>query len=100
MDPSPDLEKCPANPDLKIVQVRHPFERLLSAYRYIFKTEGWRQDLDYLDDLQADELYGKLFSKSWPQFVEDIIIQNQFKASDSDLRKFVYILSKCSKYLK
>ena len=35
-------EKCPESPDVKIIQVRHPFVRLLSAYRYVFKKEGWK----------------------------------------------------------
>ena len=35
-------EKCPDSPDVKIIQVRHPFVRLLSAYRYVFKKEGWK----------------------------------------------------------
>lgn len=33
-------------------------------------------------------MYDKLFNKSWTEFIEDLIIQNQYKASDSDLRSF------------
>ena len=83
-----DPENCPSKPELKIIQVRHPFERLLSTYRHVFKSGGWRTLEDgYMEDPQLEKLFVKVFSKSWPQFVQDVIIENQFRLADSHIRE-------------
>ena len=37
-----DKKNCPSSTELKIVQVRHPLERLLATYRHTFKNGGWK----------------------------------------------------------
>ena len=84
-------DKCPKKPELKIMQVRHPFERLLSAYRHLFKNGGWKPlDLSWSNDKELEQFYIKLFSKSWPEFVTDIIINNEFRLTESELDDIVH----------
>ena len=86
-DCSSDQSKCPSFPDVKIIQVRHPFERLLSTYRHVFKNGGWKSlDSSYLHDPALEQMFTKVFSKSWPQFVEEIIINNELFIPEDSLR--------------
>ena len=34
--------RCSERPDLRLLQVRHPLERLLATYRHLFKNGGWK----------------------------------------------------------
>ena len=77
---------APAQTGLRIVQVRHPFERLLSSYRHVFQNEGWKTlDTNWQNDKELETFFIGLFSKSWPEFVENIIINNGFFISEDDL---------------
>merc|ERR1712061_481160 len=33
---------CPEKPELRLLQVRHPLERLLATWRHLFKNGGWK----------------------------------------------------------
>ena len=82
-----DAEKCPESSNIKIIQVRHPFERLLSTYRHLFKNGGWKSlDGSHLTDPGLEQEFSKVFSKSWPQFVEEVIIQDELYIEEDDLR--------------
>ena len=82
-----DVKKCPDTSDIKIIQVRHPFERLLSTYRHLFKNGGWKSlDAAHLSDPKLEQDFIRLFSKSWPQFVEEVVIQNELYIKEDDLR--------------
>jgi hypothetical protein len=55
------------------VQVRHPLERLLSAWRFIFQNQAWRQIIEHLSEANpidsiTDEDH-RLLNISWPDFV-------------------------------
>ena len=80
-------ENCSKSPEVKIIQVRHPFERLLSTYRHVFKNGGWKSlDASYIKDPKIEQFFNRVFSKSWPDFVDEIIIQNQLDISEDNLR--------------
>ena len=84
-------EGCPEKPELKIMQVRHPFDRLLSSYRHIFKNGGWKAlDLFWQKNKTIEDFYIKFFSKSWPDFVEDVVIKNEFVLSEDQLDNLNY----------
>ena len=74
---------CPTQTEMKIIQVRHPFERLVSSYRHIFKNGGWKTlDSFWSDDKKLEESYKNIFSKSFQQFVDEILVRNQFYISE------------------
>jgi hypothetical protein len=52
--------------------VRHPLERLLSAWRFLFHSQAWKQMLVNRTDLVA--LHSRLLSLSWPGFVAEILL--------------------------
>ena len=55
--------------------MRHPLERLLSAYRHVFERDHGYED-QYIIVPSMREFLGDKFKKmSWPQFV-DMIIDN------------------------
>ena len=66
--------ECSRTPRLRIVQVRHPMERLLSTWRHLFKNGGWRS-LDHTFryfpwvQKQFESFYSNI---SWVYFVEEI----------------------------
>ena len=74
----------PSMTGLRMVQVRHPFERLLSGYRHIFLNKGWRNLGNWQFETQMEE-FKEMFSKTWPEFVENIIINNGLFIPDEDL---------------
>ena len=70
--------------------VRHPFERLVSTYRHVFKAGGWKSlDEIYSRNPTVQELFTKFFNKSWTEFVEEVVIQNSFPISEENLRNRV-----------
>ena len=67
----------------KIVQVRHPLERLLSAYRYVFERTSTYED-QFVQVVSLKQVLGDKFNKlTWPQFV-DMVIRNKL-ASHQEL---------------
>ena len=77
---------CPEAPEIKIIQVRHPFERVISTYRHIFKNGGWKTiDRFWEKDQVLNSYYQKLFSKTFQEFVTDVIINNEFEISEEFL---------------
>ena len=67
----------------KIVQVRHPLERLLSAYRYVFERTSTYED-QFVQVVSLKQVLGDKFDKlTWPQFVE-MVIRNKL-ASHQEL---------------
>ena len=82
---------CPSLPEtsLRMVQVRHPFERLLSGYRHIFMNKGWRNlETSWHFDKHLEMKLMEIFSKTWPEFVENIIINNGLFIPEEDLGNF------------
>jgi len=74
--------KC-ALSSTKVVQVRHPLERLLSAYRYVFERSSTYED-QFVQVVSLKQVLGDKFEKlSWVKFV-DMIIKNQL-ASHKEL---------------
>ncbi|XP_023342939.1 uncharacterized protein LOC111712480 [Eurytemora carolleeae] len=72
-----------ADGSLKIIQVRHPLERLVSAYRYVFERDDtYSKNSEFR--LSIQEITGKQFRKiSWPEFVEKIVLNNKMKMPDN-----------------
>jgi len=74
--------KC-ALSSTKLVQVRHPLERLLSAYRYVFERSSTYED-QFVQVVSLKQVLGDKFEKlSWVKFV-DMIIKNEL-ASHKEL---------------
>ena len=91
VDCDTEEENCSNSPEVKIIQVRHPFERLLSTYRHVFKNGGWKSlDASYIKEPNIEQFFIRVFSKSWPDFVDEIIIQNQLDISEDNLRNINY----------
>lgn len=57
---------CPKYPEVRILQVRHPFERLLSTYRHLFKNGGWKS-LELNKNEEVEDTLTTMFSKSWQE---------------------------------
>lgn len=68
-----DCDNC-GRSELKniIIQVRHPLEKLVSAYRHVIETKFWPL---YFNETQR-KLYEEPLNLTFPQFV-DTLIQNQ-----------------------
>jgi len=65
----------------KTVQVRHPLERLLSAYRYVFERSSTYED-QFVQVVSLKQVLGEKFEKlSWTQFV-DMVIRNQLASHE------------------
>ena len=83
-----DKNNCPASTDLRLLQVRHPLERLLATYRHIFKNGGWKAlDLNYQGNPALEEEYRHFFSKSWPYFVEEVVLKDKYQKTEADLEQ-------------
>ena len=91
VDCDTEEENCSNSPEVKIIQVRHPFERLLSTYRHVFKNGGWKSlDASYVKEPNIEQFFIRFFSKSWPDFVDEVIIQNQMDITEDNLRNINY----------
>eukprot|EP00090_Calanus_glacialis_P012606 TRINITY_DN21202_c0_g1_i1.p1 TRINITY_DN21202_c0_g1~~TRINITY_DN21202_c0_g1_i1.p1 ORF type:complete len:347 (-),score=75.10 TRINITY_DN21202_c0_g1_i1:75-1115(-) len=85
-----DNHNCPTSSTagLKLVQVRHPLERLLATYRHIFKNGGWKAlDLNYQGNPKLEQEYVNFFSKDWPYFVEEIVLKDEYHKTEEDLEE-------------
>ena len=81
---------CSGKPHINILQVRHPFERLVSTYRHVFKAGGWKSlDEMYSRNPRLEQLFTQFFNKSWTEFVEEVVIQNSFPITEDNLRNTV-----------
>jgi hypothetical protein len=60
--------------------VRHPLERLLSAWRFIFQNQAWRQIMKNFPDANPQnsttEEDRRLFNVTWPDFVSQARMDN------------------------
>ena len=70
-----DVFTLPCKPrGLKCVsrQVRHPLERLLSSWRFLFRNQAWQKMLASRPDLVA--AHRSLLDATWPDFVNEILL--------------------------
>ena len=79
--------ECINTPELKIVQVRHPLERLLSTWRHLFKNGGWRSlDHTFRNFPQVQKKFESLYSNiSWTYFVEEIVLHDRFHKTEEQM---------------
>ena len=81
---------CPPQVGLRIVQVRHPLERLLATWRHIFRNGGWKT-LDQTDSSDGilqrkrEELFSDL---SWADFVDILALSDQLDTKEEDMEDF------------
>jgi len=72
-------------PRVHLVQVRHPLQRLVSAYRYVFERSTTYAD-SFVAVKSLKQVLGSRFKKlSWPQFV-NMLLNNQL-SSDPELQR-------------
>jgi len=77
---------CPSTTQLRLVQVRHPLERLLATYRHVFKNGGWKAlDNNYQGNKTMEQEYNKFYSKDWPEFVEEVVLRDELHKSEEEL---------------
>jgi len=82
---------CPKKSELRLLQVRHPLERLLATWRHLFKNGGWKS----LDGAAATkpelkkEMEKKLAGFTWNYFVEEVVLKDTFvKKSEVEMNNF------------
>lgn len=72
---------------INIIQVRHPLERLLSSWRYVFHRND-TYDWLMIDDEIAESFENLLLpgqeNLSWPDFVQKVVIENKFRKISPD----------------
>ena len=89
MFPLEDLEFLPSEIDFRIVQVRHPMERLLGTWRHLFNDGGWRS----LEHPEFVNKYENSYSKiDFPNFVEEVVLKDKFPRTESELDDLVIII--------
>ena len=69
----------------KLVQVRHPFIRLFSAWADLFQNKGWELQFHFEQLLNIDDDYFN--NISWENFVNEVVIDNKFDITKSVLDK-------------
>jgi hypothetical protein len=65
---------CPSNPQLRLVQVRHPLERLLATWRHVFRSGGWK-NLDGGANTRPEvraRMDGEFARFTWNYFIEEV----------------------------
>ena len=79
--------ECSRTPQLRIVQVRHPMERLLSTWRHLFKNGGWRSlDHTFRNYPSVQKQYETLYSNiSWPVFVQELVLGDKFHKTEEEM---------------
>jgi len=75
--------KCAAT-SVNLIQVRHPLERLLSAWRYVFQREGSYKDDSLVADSLKDVLGRRDTRLEWTTFVQKVVIQNKMKTTNKE----------------
>ena len=78
---------CPGQFHTRILQVRHPMERLLGTWRHVFKNGGWKLlELEVMSRpelySQYEELYGNI---TWYQFIEEVVLGDKFSRTEAQL---------------
>lgn len=79
--------ECSETPALRIVQVRHPMERLLSTWRHLFKNGGWRSlDHTFRNFPSIQGQFESVYSNiSWPFFVQELVLEDKFHKSEEEM---------------
>jgi len=79
--------KCPGHVGLKMVQVRHPLERLLATWRHIFRNGGWKTlDQTNSSDIGLQTRREELFSNlSWSNFVNRLVLADELDTQEEDM---------------
>ena len=79
---------CPLHnqTEVTIIQVRHPFERLLSSYRHIFKNGGWKSlDQTWQNSPELEQRFAVTFSRSWREFITEVILGGGMGLGEAEL---------------
>ena len=67
----------------RLMQVRHPFERLLSAWRHIFQAEGWKNlEVIFINNNQRLKQEAPRYNISWQRFIQEIVIEDRLDIKD------------------
>ena len=69
--------------------MRHPFERLVSTYRHLFTGGGWRLELNPggYEEVDMAAAGANIFSKTWRQFVTDLLLENGMRIPEARLEQ-------------
>jgi len=69
-------QSCPSGEHRRLVQVRHPFDRLLSTWRHIFQGGGWRLlETSVVKNPSLAQQFESVYENmSWPVFVRDMVL--------------------------
>ena len=75
-----ECKDCPNEKHVRIIQVRHPMERLLATWRHVFKNGGWKS-LEH-----NSEKYGPSYSHvDWKYFIEEVVLKDKYSKTESEL---------------
>ena len=84
LDDCKKTANCPNSVHSKIVQVRHPFERLLSTWRHIFKGGGWKLlEKRFLANPELANLLASEYGKiTWEVFIRILVLKGSVEVPD------------------
>ena len=84
LDDCQKTQTCPENLHRKIVQVRHPFERLLSTWRHIFKGGGWKllEKRFVANPELANVLESEYQKITWKVFINNLLLNGTVEVPD------------------